>query len=72
MVKFSDATLEWYQQAKNFVDFCAGKTADELRATETKLNEEGHQVFVDEALYASVSISVDGMIDVVAKAADNA
>ena len=72
MVKFSDATLEWYQQAKNFVDFCAGKTADELRATETQLNEEGHQVFVDEALYASVSISVDGMIDVVAKAADNA
>ena len=72
MVKFSDATLEWYQQAQNFVDYAAGKTAEELRASETTLNDEGHQVFVDEALYASVSISVDGMINVVAKAADNA
>ena len=72
MVKFSAATLEWYEQAKNFVDYAAGKTADELRAAQTTLNEEGHQVFADEALYASVSISVDGMIAVVAKAVDNA
>ena len=72
MVAYSDATLEWYQQAKNFTDYCVGKTADELRATETHTNDEGHQVFTDETLYASVSISVDGMINVVAKAADNA
>ena len=72
MVKFSDATLEWYQQAKNFTDYATGKTAEELRATETKTNDEGHNVFVDETLYASVSISIDGMINVVAKAADNA
>ena len=72
MVKFSAATLEWYQQAQNFVDYAAGKTAEELRASETVVNEEGHQVFTDETLYASVSISVDGMINVVAKAADNA
>jgi hypothetical protein len=72
MVKFSAATLEWYEQAQNFVNYVAGKTAEELRATETVVNEEGHQVFADETLYASVSISVDGMIDVVAKAADNA
>ena len=72
MVKFSDATLEWYQQAKNFTDYATGKTADDLRATETKTNDEGHNVFVDETLYASVSISIDGMINVIAKAADNA
>ena len=72
MVKFSDATLEWYQQAQNFVDYCVGKTADELRDTETEINEEGHQVFVDEALYASVSISIDGMIDVISQAAEYA
>ena len=72
MVKFSDATLEWYQQAKNFTDYATGKTAEDLRATETKTNDEGHNVFVDETLYASVSISIDGMINVVAKAADNA
>ena len=72
MVKFSDATLEWYEQAKNFTDYATGKTAEDLRATETKTNDEGHNVFVDETLYASVSISIDGMINVVAKAADNA
>ncbi len=72
MVKFSDATLEWYEQAKNFTDYATGKTAEELRATETKTNDEGHNVFVDEELYASVSISIDGMINVIAKAADNA
>ena len=53
-------------------DYAIGKTAEELRATETKTNEEGHNVFVDEALYASVSISIDGMINVIAKAAENA
>ena len=72
MVAYSSATLEWYQQAWNFAEYAVGKTADELRASETVLNEEGHQVFTDETLYASVSISVDGMINVVAKAADNA
>ncbi len=72
MVKFSDATLEWYQQAKNFTDYATGKTAEDLRATETKTNDEGHNVFVDETLYASVSISIDGMINVIAKAAENA
>ena len=72
MVAYSDATLEWYQQAKNFTDYCVGKTAADLRATETKTNDEGHNVFVDETLYASCSISVQGMIDVVAKACDNA
>ena len=72
MVAYSNATLEWYQQAQNFVEYAVGKTADELRGAETVVNEEGHQVFADESLYASVSISVDGMINVVAKAADNA
>ena len=69
MVAYSNATLEWYEQAKNFTDYATGKTADELNATETKLNDEGHQVFVDEALYATCSISVDGMINVLVKAA---
>ena len=71
MVAYSDATLEWYQQAKNFTDYAAGKTAAELRATETVQDGE-HTVFADETLHASCSISIQGMIDVVAKAADNA
>ena len=68
MVKFSDATLEWYEQAANFAQYAAGKTAEELKGAELQVNEEGHNVFVDEALRASVSISVDGMIDVLVKA----
>ena len=72
MVAYSNATLEWYQQAKNFVDYAAGKTADELTQVETKVNEEGHTVFADEALYASVSISIDGMTAVLVKAVNNA
>ena len=72
MVAFSNATLEWYEQAKNFTDFAVGKTVDELQGVETKVNDEGHTVFADEALYASVSISIDGMTAVLVKAANNA
>ena len=71
MVAFSDATLEWYQQAWNFVQYALGKTAEELRATETVEDGE-HTVFADEELHASCSISIQGMINVLAKAADNA
>ena len=72
MVAFSDATHEWYEQAASFVAYAVGKTPAELESTETTLNEEGHQVVADETLYASVSISVDGMINVLVKAAGNA
>ena len=68
MVKFSDATLEWYQQAANFEAFTVGKTAEEVVGTETVLNDSGHTVFVDETLRASVSISVADMQAAVAKA----
>ena len=72
MVKFSGCTYEWYQQAAAFAEYAVGKTAAELKGSELKLNDEGHMVFVDEALYASVSISVDGIIEVVVKAVGNA
>ena len=71
MVAYSDATLEWYEQAWNFVNYALGKTAEELRATETVEDGE-HIVFADEELHASCSISIQGMINVIAKAADNA
>jgi putative multiple sugar transport system substrate-binding protein len=60
--------VEWYIQAKNFIEFVAGKTVEELKAVE--LVEDGsHTVFADETLKASCSISVKGMIDVVVLAA---
>ena len=72
MKAIMNTTYEWYEQAQHFVDYAAGKTADELKATETVVNEEGHHVFADETLLASVSISIDGMIDVLVKAVGNA
>ena len=72
MVAYSSATREWYEQAASFVEYAVGKTPAELQGTETTLNDEGHQVVTDETLYASVSISVDGMINVLVKAAGNA
>lgn len=69
MVAYSNATLEWYEQAKNFVDYAAGKTPAELQGVETVINDEGYEVFADEALYASCSISIDGMTAVLVKAA---
>ena len=72
MKAIMNTTYEWYEQAQHFVDYAAGKTADELKATETVVNDEGHNVFADETLYASVSISIDGMIKVLVKAVGNA
>ena len=72
MVAYSNATLEWYQQAANFEQYANGKTAAELQGVETVVNEEGHQVFADQELYASVSISIDGMTAVLVKAIGNA
>lgn len=76
MVKYSEATLEWYQQAKNFADYCVGKTADEVLAIETKVRDDGvhdgYIVAADETLFASCSIQITGMMSVIAKAANYA
>lgn len=63
--------VEWYIQAQNFTDYVAGKTAEELNATET-VEDGAHILFKDETLRASCSISIDGMIAVLVKAAGNA
>ena len=72
MVAYSSAISEWYVQSKAFSDWAAGKTAAELRGTETRVNEEGYQVAVDETLFASVTISIEDMVEVIARAADYA
>lgn len=71
MVKFSDATLEWYEQAENFETYCVGKTIDEIKNLETTVTEEGHTVAVDETLFASCSISIKDFIDCVVKAGND-
>ena len=77
MVKYSEATREWFEQARAFEDYTEGLTADELRATETRVrgNDEphpGYVVFADEDLFASCSMTITDFIDVIADAADNA
>ena len=71
MVKFSDATLEWYQQAAAFEQYVLGKTAEEVEAMETVVNEEGHEVTTDETLYASCSISIGDFKEAVVKACND-
>ena len=72
MVAYSDAISEWYVQSAAFSQWAVGKTAAELRGTETVLNDGGHYVAVDEELFASVTIDITGMIEVIARAADYA
>lgn len=77
MVKYSEATNEWFQQAAAFEDYCAGKTAAEVAGLPTRVRgaEEAHPGYVvttDETLFASCSIQITGMMDVIAKAANNA
>ena len=77
MVKYSEATNEWFQQAGAFEDYCEGKTADEVLALPTRVRGEsephpGYVVTADETLFASCSISIPGFQSVIAKAAKNA
>ena len=58
MVKFSEATNEWFQQADAFASYVVGKTAAEVRALPTRVrgNDEPHPGYVvttDETLFAS-------------------
>lgn len=71
MVKFSDATLEWFEQAEGFEAYVIGKTAEEVAAIETTVNEEGNNVAVDEALFAACSISIEDFVGSVVKACND-
>ena len=72
MVAYGNAIAEWNAQAKAFTDYVVGKTAAEVRGLETKVNEEGNAVTVDETLLASCTMSISGMMAVIAQAADYA
>lgn len=77
MVKYSEATNEWFQQAAAFEDYCVGKTADEVLSLPTRVRgadepHPGYVVTTDETLFASCSIQITGMQAVIAKAVNNA
>lgn len=72
MVAYGNAIAEWDAQAKAFADYTVGKTAAEVRGLETSVNEEGYAVTTDETLLASCTMSISGMMAVIAQAADYA
>ena len=76
MVAYSEATLEWYQQAFNFCSYCVGKTANEIGNIETKTRDDGlhdgYVVAVDPDLFAKCSIQITSMCNVIARACNYA
>ena len=72
MVAYGNAIAEWDAQAKAFADYTVGKTADEVRGLETSVNEEGYAITTDETLLASCTMSISGMMAVIALAVDYA
>ena len=71
MVAYGSAIAEWDAQAKAFADYTVGMTADEVSAMETT-EHNGHDVTVDETLFASCTMDITGMRATIATAANNA
>lgn len=65
MKKASQIGKEWYEQAAAFAQYVVGKTADEVAAI--GMDAEGNATDAD--LVSSVTVGIDGFLDVVAKAA---
>ena len=72
MVAYGAAIAEWDAQSAAFSAYCAGKTASEVRGIQTKTNDHGYSVPADETLYASCTMQITGMMEVIARAADYA
>lgn len=71
MVKFGNAIAEWDAQSAAFSAYTVGLTADEVAGMETQ-ESNGHQVTVDETLFASCTMQITGMQAVIAQAANTA
>ena len=72
MGAYGAAIAEWDAQSAAFSAYCAGKTASEVRGIQTKTNDHGYSVPADETLYASCTMQITGMMEVIARAADYA
>ncbi len=77
MVKYSEATNDWFEQAKAFEDYCVGKTAQEVASLPTRVRtadepHPGYVVTTDETLFAQCSIQITSFKSVISKAAENA
>ncbi len=61
---------EWYEQAEAFCEYVIGKTGAEISALETK-EENGHNVAVDETLYAGCTMDITAFVDAFTKACND-
>jgi hypothetical protein len=69
----NETVVEWYLQSAAFSAHVAGKTVDEVKNLPTQTMENGYVISNDQALLgAGCTMSIDGIIDVVVKAANNA
>ena len=71
MAPVSAIGAEWDAQSAAFSQFVVGMSADEVAALETQ-ESNGHNVAVDETLYASCSMDITGMMAVISTAANYA
>lgn len=72
MAPVSSIGAEWDAQTKAFEEFVVGKTVDEVVALETVLNESGHNVAVDETLFAGCTMDIVDFKAAVEKAGSDA
>lgn len=73
MVKASEIGKEWYEQMTAFQEWMVGKTVDEITGLPVKEVNESHQNVPDvPELTSTVTITVEGYLDVIQRASDNA
>lgn len=70
MVQFGNAIAEWDAQTKAFEEFVVGKTVAEVVGLETQ-EHNGHNVAVDETLYAGCTMDITAFQAAVEKAGND-
>ena len=68
MIKASKIGKEWFEQAAAFSAYVTGKTAEEVAGTAM----DAEAVSTDADLVSSVTVGIDGFLEVIAKSAANA
>lgn len=73
MVKASSIGKEWFEQMEAFENWMIGKTVDEIKSLKVKVRDDSHKNVPDvPELTSSVTITVEGYIEAVEEAWNNA
>ena len=71
MVTYGGAIAEWFEQADAFAEAVVGMTGADVEALETIVNEGGHNVAVDETIYASCTMDITAFKAAIVKACND-